>query len=266
MPDDIRIHVLDRGRIETDVNHPVEAAVTATASEPNPDSLRGEGVVYNLVVAHPEATVLWDTGIHPEATSGHWPPALVERFTPRDPTAHRLPSALESAGFGLDDIDAVVQSHLHCDHAGGLAHFAGRETPVYVHRREVEHAYLSARTSAGDRVYVAEDFDRDLAWTVVHGDRRTIVPGVELLHLPGHTPGLMGLLVRRDPPVLFTGDQAYVAANYEDGRALGAGLLWSRPDWLASLDRLRDLERRLGATVVYGHDPEQFPSIQDGWG
>ena len=266
MTDDIRVHVLDRGRIETDVNHPVEAAVTATATDPDPDLVRGEGVVYNLVVEHPETTILWDTGIHPEAATGHWPADLVDRFTPRDPTAHGLRSDLASAGFDLGDIDAVVQSHLHCDHAGGLEHFADGETPVYVHRREIEHAALSARTDAGDRVYVADDFDHDLPWEVVHGERRTVAPGVELIHLPGHTPGLLGLLVRLDPPVLFTGDQAYVAANYEEGRPLGAGLLWSRPDWLASLDRLRDIERRLGATVVYGHDPDQFPAIRDGWG
>ena len=43
----------------------------------------------------------------------------------------------------------------------------------------------------------APDFDRDLNWRVVEGDRR-LYEGFDLLHLPGHTPGLLGVLLHAD--------------------------------------------------------------------
>lgn len=264
---DIAIDVIDRGRIETDINYPLEGARMATSDRPNPDAVRGEGVVYNLVLDHPDGTILWDTGSHPDAGSGHWPEDLYQAFTHVDAAEHPLDGDLADAGYDLDDIDYVVQSHLHLDHAGGLHQFDGTDVPVFVHEREFQFAYYSAKTDQGDAAYIAGDFDHDLNWRIVHGEREQHFEDIEFIHLPGHTPGLMGMLVERNDshPVLFIGDQAYVAANYEDAHPLGAALLWSRPDWEESLHRLRDIERRRDPAVVYGHDPEQFEDIKTGW-
>ena len=156
----------------------------------------------------------------------------------------------------------MVQSHLHLDHAGGLYHFAGTDVPVYVHRRELEHAYLSAKSTAGDDAYLAADFDLDIAWEVVHGDRQ-LLPGIDLLHLPGHTPGILGAHIHRDAEdLLIAGDQAFLAPNYEAGREMGTSLVHDSRAWERSLRTLRERERRSGATVLYGHDPEQFDRLQ----
>src|SRR5699024_10891574 len=62
------------------------------------------------------------------------------------------------------------------------------------------------------------------------------------------------------------GDEIYMADNYDDEMPLGAGLLWSHRHWFRSLKLLKELERRHDAEVVYGHDPDQFPEIDGGWG
>lgn len=50
--------------------------------------------------------------------------------------------------------------------------------------------------------------------------------GVELLHLPGHTPGLLGALLRTgEGALLVAGDAAYVGPNYEDERPMPTSLL-----------------------------------------
>lgn len=171
-------------------------------------------------------------------------------------------TALDDVGYTTDDIDVVVQSHLHLDHAGGLFHSEGTDVPVYLHRRELEHAYLSAKSPAGGIAYVAADFDRDLNWQVVHGDRQ-LLPGIELLHLPGHSPGLLGAHIERGgTDLLVAGDEAFLAENYEDGREMGSSLVYDSRAWARSRRKLRDIERRTDATVLYGHDADQFRELR----
>ena len=258
---DCPMTVVDRGTITADTNAILDGFVTATASEPDPDLQRGEGVVFNLVLDHPEATVLWDTGSHPDAADGHWPVGLYEAFTHEDPRP--IEADLDAAGYSIEEIDLVIQSHLHLDHAGGLYAFDGTDVPIVVHEAELKHAYYSAKTDEpdADEAYVLGDFDHDLNWRVVHGHRHTLLDGVELHHLPGHTAGLLGVFLDREEPVLVAGDQAYVRANYESGRSMGASLLHSTRDWYDSMERCRELERRHDARVVFGHDADQIEAL-----
>jgi glyoxylase-like metal-dependent hydrolase (beta-lactamase superfamily II) len=259
------VHVLDRGRIHADLNYAIDASVAAAHSDPSPEVEYAEFAVWNLLVDHPEATVLWDTGSHPEAADGYWPDPLYEAFAHPDAGERDLPTALAEVGYDLDDVDCVVQSHLHVDHAGGLQLFARTDVPVYVHRRELEHAYLSANSPAGGDAYLERDFDHDLAWRIVEQPRRQLLEGVELLHVPGHTPGLLGAHVERDgtEDLLIAGDAAFLEANYVEGRSMGASLLTDSRAAEESLAFLRDLERRYDARVLYGHDPQQFERLRE---
>ncbi|WP_254840239.1 N-acyl homoserine lactonase family protein [Natronomonas marina] len=257
------LHLLDRGRIHADLNFALDGTAVAAHSDPNPDLEYAEFAVWNLVVDHPEATILWDTGSHPDAADGYWPAPLYEAFAHPDAAERDLETALGEVGLAVDDIDCVVQSHLHLDHAGGLHHFAGTDVPVYVHRRELEHAYLSANTTAGGTAYLESDFDHDLNWQVVDQHRHHLLDGIELLHVPGHTPGLLGALLERDGEnVLVAGDAAFLEANYEEGHSMGASLLYDSRAAADSIEFLRDVERRHDARVLYGHDPDQFERLR----
>lgn len=257
---------LDRGTIRTDINHIIEGHTVGTKVDPNPDAPMGEGPVYNLVIDHPEATILWDTGSHPAAGDGHWPAELYAAFEHYDAADHPLDEALAEQGYSVDDVDAVVQSHLHLDHAGGLRHFAGTDVPVYVHAEELQFAYYSAKTDEGSDAYVAADFDHDLNWQVLHGDEGPLFEGVEYLHLPGHTPGLIGLQLELEDPgtVIVVGDLAYMRTNYEDEHPLGAGLLWSKRHWIESVREVKARERRRDATVICGHAVEDLGRLREG--
>lgn len=262
---DATISVLDRGSIHADRNFALDAEVVATRSNRDPDLRYDEFPVWNLVIDHPEATVLWDSGSHPQAGDGHWPEPLFEAFFHENAAERGLETALDEEGYALEDVDVVVQSHLHLDHAGGLHNFDGTDVPVYVHEEEIKHAYYCAKTSKGSEAYLPGDFDYDLNWKIVHGDRR-LLEGVELLHLPGHTPGLLGAQIHLEgQSVLIAGDEAFYRENYEAGRAMGASLLSSKRDWFDSLQRLKALERRHDAEVLFGHDLEQFREVRDGW-
>src|SRR5690242_8265798 len=82
--------------------------------------------VYNpyfmYVVTHPRGNVLFDTGVHPhvgtdpEARLGPAAASFDARITSED----HIEARLAAIGLKPSDIDIVVQSHLHFDHAGGL--------------------------------------------------------------------------------------------------------------------------------------------------
>jgi N-acyl homoserine lactone hydrolase len=256
------IDVIDRGGLECDLNYLIEGNMLGSHDEPNPDTNYVEIPVFNLVIDHPEGTILWDTGNHKDALDGHWPEGLKQAFYPHDVREHSLVDDLGDAGYGIEDIDYVFQTHLHLDHAGGLHHFDGTDTPVFVHEEELKFAYYSTKTDEGSSAYILGDFDHDLNWQVIHQNRETHFEDVEFVHLPGHTPGLTGTVIHLDGAgtLAFTGDEIY-----EDETPLGAGLLWSHRHWFDSLQKLKEIERKHEATVVYGHDPDQFETIQEGW-
>lgn len=262
---DIDVHVLDRGRVRADMNFVIDGYVAASVDDPNPDFEYADFGVWNLVIETPEETILWDTGPHPEAAE-YWPDPLYGAFAYVDGPEHPLEDDLADAGFGIEDVDRVVMSHLHLDHAGNLRRFAGTDTPIHVHREELGFAYYSAVSGKGSIAYFKPDFDHDLAWEIVHGNRTRLTEGVELLHLPGHTPGLLGALIDTEEGTgLVAGDAAYVAPNYIEELPMATSLLWDNRAWAESIRRLKDLERRHDATVLFGHDLEQLKTVADGW-
>src|SRR4029079_12222204 len=86
--------------------------------------------IIGALIEHPKiGPVLFDTGA--AATFAElWPPVVQELFAITEyENEHRLDVALQAAGYGLEDIRAIVMSHLHLDHAGGLEFFRGTGAP-----------------------------------------------------------------------------------------------------------------------------------------
>lgn len=258
---------VNRGTILSDQNYHIEAHTIATADNPTPTVRRAETPVYNLVIDHPDGTILWDTGSHADAGNGYWPDWLYNAFEHADADEYPLDDALETAGYSINNIDYVFQSHLHMDHAGGLHHFADTDIPVFVHEKEIEYAYYSVTTGDGSAGYIREDFDHDLNWRLIHREREQHFEDIEFIRLRGHSPGLMALMIHLDDygTVIFASDIIEVGANYEQERPPGPGILWDRTHWYESLRTLQDLERRTDAEIIYGHEKSQLPSILAGW-
>jgi len=266
---DINIEYLDCGTIRNDVNYNVFGRVIATESEPEPVAQRADVPSYSLLIDHPEGTILWDTGSHPEAGNGYWPEELYDHMYHYNSDTKTVERAISEAGYAIDDIDYVVMSHLHMDHAGGLRHFDGTDVPVYVHEEEVKFAYYSAMTPEGNIGYVEEDFNYDLNWNIIHGSREMHFEDFEFIHLPGHTPGLIGGILEIDEygTLIVASDLVNLKRNYENLDKPGTSHLSSLKNWYDSVRTLKEIERRRDVqTVLCGHDPEQYEKFNDsGW-
>ena len=212
--------------------------------------------VYNpyfmYVVTHPRGTVLFDSGVHPamltdpESRLGEAAAAFQVKMT-EDDTVERC---LARIGMTPSDIDLVVQSHLHFDHAGGLEWV--RHAPVLVQREELAFAFNPPVYQRD--IYVRADFDHDLQWQELDGDHDIFGDGrLTVLSTPGHTRGHQSLMVRLDGGVvILLADAAYLLAKMR--ARLLPGILWSPDAMVASWDRLEELEREHDALLMTTHD------------
>jgi glyoxylase-like metal-dependent hydrolase (beta-lactamase superfamily II) len=115
----------------------------------------------------------------------------------------RLPQALAAVGLRPDQIDAVIVTHMHQDHLGGLV-VGGRQNfpnaDVYVDRRDVRHWTDPAKQAAAPD-YLQNSFR--LSAEVVRlypklqaiDGEREITRGVSIVDLTGHTPGHIGVRI-----------------------------------------------------------------------
>jgi glyoxylase-like metal-dependent hydrolase (beta-lactamase superfamily II) len=259
------VTLFSRGRMQLDPHFMKEGAILASRDDPNPTIERLDASIHNAVIDHPAGTFLWDTGSHPDAAEGYWPDALYNLVEQDDAADHELDDDLAELGYDLDDIDYVIQSHLHHDHAGGLTYFEGTDTPVLVHEEELKFAYYNGATGADHNPYVVKDFHRDLNWRVLHRDRTSPFEGIEFIRCPGHTPGMVATVVHCDDPgtIVFAGDASHLAFNYENEHPIGGALIDDKHAWVESVRRLRELEREYDAEhVIFGHDTEQFERLE----
>lgn len=114
-----------------------------------------------------------------------------------------LPQALAALGLQRDQIDAVIVTHLHQDHMGGLIVGGTNNYPkaeLYIDRRDVKHWTDPAkRNGAPDYLQtsfrMADEVVRLYPRLQAIDGEREIVRGVSIVDLTGHTPGHIGVRI-----------------------------------------------------------------------
>jgi glyoxylase-like metal-dependent hydrolase (beta-lactamase superfamily II) len=211
-----------------------------------------------FLIDHPKGRVLFDTGMHsdvqrdPAARLGRLASVFTSEFRPGDEIGARV----ASAGVDVARIDYVVLSHLHFDHAGGLATVPNAR--VVVQRREWSAGQdaETARALSFDRA----DYDHGHDLHLIDGEHDLFGDGrVVCLPTHGHTPGHQSLRVRLDGgDVVLTADACYLRRTLEHEH-LPPGA-FDREAMLAAIRRLRALEVG-GARVIVGHDAAAWAQV-----
>jgi len=148
----------------------------------------------SLLVRDGRQTVLIETGIGPK---------LTEKQRSIHNHQARLMKSFEEVGIAPDEVDIVINTHLHFDHCGWNTHYRDGKAVAtfprakyFVQRGEVEHAHEQHER---DRVsYMTDNYDPLIAsgqMELLEGDAE-IVPGISVKLYPGHTQNLQAVIVR----------------------------------------------------------------------
>lgn len=221
----------------------------------------------SLLIESAGKRILVDTGYGEKLT-----PADIERLSLQ---GRRLRESLADIGLSPEDIDIVINTHLHADHCGGNTVYAdGRVVPAFpraeywIQRLEMADArYPNERTR---NTYFAENFvplEESGRLRLLFGDTR-VTPEVLCIATPGHTRGHQSVYIESaGQKALFLGDVATLAIGME------------RLAWVTAydIDPMQNIEtkRRLGRwaieehiLLIFMHDPNiraGYLREQDGW-
>jgi len=225
-----------------------------------------------FVIERDDGLVLFDTGQHRDSVTdpGYFPRGPLRLLYCRLGHAEigpdeTLTQLMAGIGCNVADVRLAVISHLHHDHAGGLAELPNAEIVVAADEWKSMHDPLPAT-----RGYFPRHIDLPgVRWRTVSPEPSQD-PGLRpfqaahdlfgdgslvLLPTPGHTPGSVSLLVRRAgrSPLLMVGDLAFDLGCMAHERVPGVG---KRSQSLDSTRKVNGLARHHpGLVVLPAHDP-----------
>ena len=158
---------------------------------------------------------------------------------------------LAKLGMSKRDVTLMIQSHTHIDHVGDMNGFPG--VPILIAKAERDlprPLYWSGKQAMEwpDRPFypVTQDL--------------TLAPGFEVLLCPGHAPGQLAFMVKLPDTgwVLLTSDAISRASEIDEGFA-GS---WDVPLAIRHGARLMQLAQERDALVIFGHSPQQWPTLR----
>lgn len=194
-------------------------------------------------------TIVVDTSVPTGRRASEFVGEVFERSEAQEPV-----NALHRAGVDQRDVELVLLTHLHWDHAGNCELFP--DATVLVQQEELRYAispgrffrtaFLAPQSGWGVPPYLVTNLD------TIKGAQE-IRPGVRVVPVPGHTPGSQAVVVQTDHgSFCIAGDAVMTYENLD--RDLPPGY---HVDVDASMESM-DTMRREADHVLPSHDYAVF--------
>jgi glyoxylase-like metal-dependent hydrolase (beta-lactamase superfamily II) len=173
------------------------------------------------------------------------------------------------------DVDAnkvkhLVATHIHFDHISGIRLFP--KANVYVQEKEFNFWMKDPIAKRAPFLHVsdiaANQYLKRLEGSkrlhLIRGDKK-ILPGIELLLVPGHTLGMQAIAVNTEKGTAIVGsDVAHFFVSYRID--IPSAIITDMVAWMKSFDKLRAKASSLDL-MFPGHDPllmTQYPKVAEG--
>jgi N-acyl homoserine lactone hydrolase len=230
-----RIEQLDLATLELPAEHPAADLGRSVA-------------VHGFLIDHPDGAILVDTGV------GFGNAFIDELY---QPSRAALGEVLALAGVELDDVVAVVNSHLHFDHCGQNPALFGAATAFYAQAAEIE-------------TVEADAFYTDATWALAPAEQRRTVAGdepladgVTILATPGHTAGHQSVLVEAAGRRVVIGAQVVWQAEELTAEVASRANVDPVPELqAAAVESIRRLKALRPEVVHLSHCPAYVPRLR----
>lgn len=167
-------------------------------------------------------------------------------------TYENQPAAqLAKLGISKDDLDYVVITHTHIDHVGNIGSFPN--VPIIIGKEERDLEKPIYWRGKKPLEWPEEDY-------VLITEDTILGENFEILHVPGHTPGELSILLKlpESGSILLTSD----AISRESEIAEGCLDATDPEQAINSANRILELARQKNAMVIYGHGPQQWKELK----
>jgi len=250
----LRLYIFDLGNIP--VNDP-----KGLFSEPLKVSPGGCCTIVGHLIVHPRGTLLWDTGVVPDAQIGSGKSGMAV------PGKRSLKQQLAEIGYSPKDITYLALSHFHFDHTANvndyqsstwivqeperdamLAKMAGKQVPG-TSQPEPSH-YNALQKSKTIILANIDDYD-------VFGDGTVVIKPA-----PGHTPGQQVLVLKlpKTGPVMLAGDLYHFPE--ERAARLVPTIESDREQSRASRVVIEDYVKKNGIKMWIEHDTHLYETLK----
>ncbi len=211
-----------------------------------------------FLIQHNGKNILFDTGNALEVSQDaqkHWGDVISVYYPVMDEKQYVV-NQLQELGIKPEEIDYVILSHLHLDHAGGVGCFPNAK--YIVHKKEREWAFSLECTQK--TAYITKDIDKNIDWLELENEFEEEYDlfddgAVQIYPTFGHTPGHISVLVQlqNSKSMFLTSDSCYTEENLNDN--IPPGLVWDSEASIKTMNLIRKLQDEKNVEIIAGHDP-----------
>lgn len=209
---------------------------------------------YGVLIEHEKGLILIDTGCamdpdYPDRIDGR-----LVNYTEED----TIPSRLAKLGYTPEDVDYVIITHMHVDHAGDLQLF---KNATFVASRQDYMGTIVDTTSPAPKGLIDEWKNPYRRWRFTDRGITEFAEGVTIVDYgPGHSYSMLGVLLdtKELGRLIIASDIVY--NEYTLNGLLPSNMV-DRDGFISSVARVKELVDQ-GVTIWYGHDIDQFAEMR----
>lgn len=232
----------------------IHPRISAGPLFPGVEDIYTDSPIISYLIKTSDEWILVDTG----ACGEEWSNKYHHKMTPVP--ENNWSKLLAPFGLVPGDIKTVINTHLHWDHCYNNDLFPNAK--IYVQRKEVEFAI----NPVPSHYVFYEAFQMGMIPPWVNSSGRfqiidgplTIAEGVELIPLPGHTPGFQGVLVETgNKPYLIAGDCVANLDNWNNrlfGQPVPSNIHVDLKEYYETLKKMVEMN----TIILPGHDLRAF--------